>query len=37
MLKARIGHRTEFNPKMEEILGLKKDRIFWSDPTGRAR
>jgi hypothetical protein len=36
MLKTRIGGRAEFNPKMDEILGLKKDRI-WNDPTSRAR
>jgi len=36
MLKARIGQRTEFNPRMEEILGVKKEKI-WNDPTGRAR
>jgi hypothetical protein len=36
MLKARIGYRTEFNPKLDEILGMKKDRI-WNDPTSRAR
>ncbi len=36
MTRAGVGHRTEFNPKMDEILGLKKDKI-WNDPTSRAR
>ncbi len=36
MLKARTGQRTEFNPKMEEILGVKKGRI-WNDPSVRTR
>ncbi len=36
MLKTDRGQRTEFNPKMDRILGLKRDRV-WDDPTSRAR
>lgn len=36
MFKSGLGNRTEVNPKMEEVLGLRKDRI-WNDPTSRSR